>query len=356
MANRKKAAGSANRVRKSGKPARVANKKPRIKAPPVLFARTQKLVKQISKTLDGPLLTYWSSEKGSICDNDVQALYEVLKVVRPAGRATLFVKSSGGDGQSSLRLIHLLRQSVDHLTVCAPLACASAATMLALGADEIQMGPLAYLTPIDTSLEHAMGPVDKRNETAYVGHDELHRVLSLWEKNSRGTDVNPFQEVYKYIHPLVIGAVDRATSLSIRLCTEILRYHTEDLREAERVAKALNADYPAHEYPITIREAERLGLKVKPLDDELNELLLELNHLYAEMGQRAVTDFDEFNYHNNEIVNIIEGPEVQMFFQNDEDWHYRQEERQWVSLNAESSWNRMQQVKQRAVRSRVYMS
>lgn len=351
MAKTKKRTGTTRRAAK--RPAAV---RPRVKKPPVLFDQTQKLLKSINRSLDGPLLTYWSSEKGSICDNDVQALYEVLRVVRPKRRASLFVKSSGGDGQSSLRLIHLLRQHVEHLTVLAPLACASAATMLALGADEIHMGPLAYLTPIDTSLEHAMGPVDKRNETAYVGDDELHRVIALWEKHARATDVNPFQEVFKYIHPLVIGAVDRATSLSIRVCTEILRYHTNDLREAERIAHALNADYPAHEYPITIREAKRLGLKVHVLNDELNDNLLELNHLYSEMGQRAVTDFDEFNYHNNEIVNIIEGPDVQLFFQNDEDWHYRQEERQWVPLNAESFWHRLHKQKGRTRRSRIYMS
>jgi hypothetical protein len=237
-----------------------------------------------------------------------------------------------------------------------PLSCASAATMLALGADEVHMGPLAYLTPIDTSLEHPLGPVDPRNETAYVGQDELQRVLSLWEEHSRGTDVNPFQELYKYLHPLVVGAVDRATSLSIRLCSEILRYHLGEGNEAERIAKALNAEYPAHEYPITPREARRLGLTVKALSPELNDTLLELNHLYSEMGQRAVTDFDEFNYHNNEIVNIIEGPGVQLFYQNDKDWHYRKEERQWVSLHVESCWHRSVLTDGRVERSKIYMS
>lgn len=349
MAKRKKAVTRKTTATRSVR--RLATKKP-----PVLFDLTQRLVKQLNETIDGTFLTYWTSEKGAICDNDVQAMWEAIRLVQPKGRLTLFVKSSGGDGQASLRLIHLLREHVDYLTVLAPLACASAATMLALGADEIQMGPLSYLSPVDTSLEHALGPVDKRNETSFVGDDELQRVITLWEKHSRGTDVNPFQEVYKYIHPLVIGAVDRATSLSIRLCTEILQYHMSDRAEAERIANSLNADYPAHEYPITSREAGGLGLKIAPLDPRLNGTLLELNRLYSEMGQRAVTDYDEYNYHNNEIVNIIEGPGVQLFFQNDEDWHYRAEERQWVSLNAESCWHRLVMEKKRVRRSKLYMS
>jgi len=326
------------------------------KTPPVLFEKTQRIVQRIAGMVEGTFLTYWTSEFGAICGNDVQAMYEALRVVDPKEGITLFVKSDGGDGQSSLRLIHLLREWVPRLTVVVPLECASAATMLALGADEIQMGPLAFLTPVDTSLEHQLGPVDPRNETAFVGQDELQRVVTLWEKHSPATDVNPFQELYKYLHPLVVGAVDRATSLSIRLCTEILRYHLDGTTEAERIANALNANYPAHEYPITAREAKQLGLNVKALDPALNQTLLELNHLYSEMGQRAVTDYDEFNYHNNEIVNIIEGPDVQLYFQNDKDWHYRKEERQWVSLHVESCWYKSIMHKGRVRRSRLFMS
>jgi len=343
--------------RKSPKrtPRRATARSRRRKMPPVLFSRTQRLVKRLDAAVDGTFLTYWTSQTGSVCGEDVQALYEVVRHCRLVGRATVFVKSDGGDGQSALRLIHLLREHVDHLTVLVPLACASAATMFALGADEIHMGPLAFLTPIDTSLEHALGPVDPRNETAYVGQDEVGRVIRLWEEHSRGTDVNPFQELYKHLHPLVIGAVDRATSLAIKLCTEILRYHTPDQAAAVRIAQALNAEYPAHEYPITPREARAIGLNVVDMDPELNDMLLELNYLYSEMGQRSVTDYDAFNYHNNEIVNIIEGPGIQLYFQNDKDWHFRKEDRQWVSLNVESCWHRLTARNGRSQRTRIYI-
>lgn len=332
------------------------SRKSRVKNPPVLFQKTQQLIRKIQEQVSGTFITYWNSESGSICGNDVQAMYEALQLMQPSDRVTFFVKSDGGDGTSSLRIIHLLREYARKLIVVAPLECASAATMLALGADEIHMGPLAFLTPIDTSLEHQLGPVDPRNETAYVGQDELHRVLSLWQKHSSGGDVNPFQELYRYLHPLVIGAVDRATSLSIRLCTEILEYHLGNNAEAERIANALNSQYPAHEYPITPREARKLGLNVVPLDPDLNRMLLELNKLYSEMGQRAVTDYDEFNYHNNEIVNIIEGLGVQLYFQNDKDWHYRKEERQWTSLHVESAWYEMVSVRGKVRRSKLYIS
>ena len=76
----------------------------------------------------------------------------------------------------------------------------------------------------------------------------------------------------------------------------------------------------------------------------LNELLLKLNGLYSEMGQAAVTDYDELNNHNNEILNILESRDVQVYYQNDKDWHYRKEERRWVPLNDKSSWRKMERV------------
>ncbi len=51
------------------------------------------------------------------------------------------------------------------------------------------------------------------------------------------------------------------------------------------------------------------------------------------MGQRAITDYDEENHHDNEITNILEGRGLQVFYQVEKDWHYRKEERRWVAMN-----------------------
>jgi hypothetical protein len=91
-----------------------------------------------------------------------------------------------------------------------------------------------------------------------------------------------------------------------------------------------------------LREARRIGLNVQPLSEEINSLLFELNEIYSEMGQNASTDFDERSSHDNSILNIIEGNGVQIIFQNDKDWHYRSEERRWVTLNNKSCWRKVE--------------
>jgi hypothetical protein len=228
--------------------------------------------------------------------------------------------------------------------------------MLALGADRIGMGPLSYLTAVDTSLEHDLSPLDHTNNLVAVSNDEVERVIRLWRETAgRNTAVNPYQELYKYLHPLVIGALDRASSLSLMLCREILGYHMKDRAKAERISRQLNSSYPAHQYPITSREARRLGLSVFDLDPDLDELLQELNLIYSEMGQRAITDFDEMNHHDNEITNILEGRGLQVFYQVEKDWHYRKEERRWVPMNDLSAWYRCHRVNGRVVKSKFHI-
>ena len=331
--------------------AKKRRRRPRVRKPPVLFDATQKLVAQIEKISGQPLIAYWNSPNGSVCNNDVVALYELLGKIGKKRQVTLFLKSEGGNGQASLRIVHLLRQYAGRLTALVPLECASAATMLALGADEIHMGPLAYLSAVDTSLTHELSPIDSENNRVSVSQDELMRVLSLFRRASEGQDANPYLTLYQHVHPLVIGAVDRSSSLSVRLCTEILSYHMKNARKVREISKQLNERYPSHDFPITLREAQRLGLTVRPLEAKLNDALIELSELYAEMGQRAITDFDERNYHDNEILNILEARDIQLYYQGDKDWHYRTEERRWVSLNDQSSWRRTERKGGRTLRS-----
>src|SRR5258706_1657529 len=329
----------------------------RVKTPPILFEKTQDLLGKIQKRVEGTFLTYWTSTSGSVCDNDVLAMHDILEAAGPQQKLTLLMKSDGGSGMASLRMIHLLRKYVKRLTVVAPLNCASAATMLALGADTILMGPLSYLTAVDTSLEHDLSPLDHTNNLVPVSNDEVDRVIRLWKETvaRRGDGVSPYQELYKYLHPLVIGALDRASSLSLMLCREILGYHMKDKAKADRISRQLNSSYPAHQYPITSREARRLGMDVFDLDPETDELLQDLNLAYSEMGQRAITDFDELNHHDNEITNILEGGSLQVFYQVEKDWHYRKEERRWVPMNDVSAWYLARVKAGRVIKSKFHI-
>jgi hypothetical protein len=328
----------------------------KIKQPPILFNRTQTLIAKISSLLEGNLISYWNNPKGSVCHNDVVALHDILEKIGRQKVLYLFIKSNGGNGQASLRIVNLLRQYCDRLVALVPLECASAATMVALGANDILMGPMAYLTAVDTSLVHDLSPVDRDNERVSVSLDGLTRVIRLWRAEQADVKENPYKALFQHVHPLVIGAVDRAESLSLMLCRELLSYHIKDAASAEQIANTLNSKYPSHSYPILFEEAHAIGLKVERMASPINTLLLELSEHYSEMGQRATTDFDEIRSHSNEVLNIWEAGDIQIYYQEDKDWFYRMEERRWLTLNDNSSWRRIERVDGKTKRAVLHIA
>jgi hypothetical protein len=217
------------------------------------------------------------------------------------------------------------------------------------------MGPLAHLSAVDTSLTHDLSPIDRDNDRVSVSNDELLRIIRLWTEQAKDSTTNPYAALFPYVHPLVIGAVDRSSALSTRICEEILSYHMKDLERAREISNVLNSGYPSHSYPITLREAKRIGLNVEPMEDEVNALLFELNEIYSEMGLNASTDFDERNSHDNSILNILESAGKLIYFQLDKDWHYRAEERRWVALNDKSGWQKAELVDGQPVISKLHV-
>jgi len=99
-----------------------------------------------------------------------------------------------------------------------------------------------------------------------------------------------------------------------------------------------------------------VGPMLQGLRKPVNDLLLALNACYSEMGQRAVTDFDDTRSHSNEILNILEARNVQVFYQNDKEWFYRTEERRWLTLNDNSNWHVTESIKGKVQHSILHLS
>ncbi len=125
--------------------------------------------------------------------------------------------------------------------------------------------------------------------------------------------------------------------------------------KALKISRALNYDYPSHSYPITIREARKLGLNVHDLNPEVDALLRDLSQTYSEMAHAKNTDYDTQNYHNGEICNILELVGRQIFYQVDKDWHYRNEEKRWIPMNDQSGWYLCTERNQKWIPEKIFI-
>ena len=79
---------------------------------------------------------------------DIQGMMEVVSNIEEKA-LDLILHSPGGSAEAAESIVEYLRTRFDHVRVFVPLAAMSAATMLALSADEIVMGAHSQLGPID---------------------------------------------------------------------------------------------------------------------------------------------------------------------------------------------------------------
>jgi hypothetical protein len=96
---------------------------------------------------------YYARQDRTISRDDVLPFLNMLKSIGIAGDLDLIVQSPGGDGMAAEMLLDLCRKHcAGHFRVVVPLYAKSAATLLALGADEIVMGESSELGPIDAQV------------------------------------------------------------------------------------------------------------------------------------------------------------------------------------------------------------
>jgi ClpP class serine protease len=73
-----------------------------------------------------------------------------IDAIKETKQIDVLLHSTGGDGLTAWKLMSILRERFDALSVLIPFMAFSAATLFALGADEIIMHPHASLDPIDS--------------------------------------------------------------------------------------------------------------------------------------------------------------------------------------------------------------
>ena len=114
----------------------------KVKQPPLLFTKTQALVAALGERLGGPLVAYWNGPRGSVCHTDVVALYHLLERLGQSEVIYLFLKSDGGTGKASLRLVNLLRQHCRRLVAAHGLEREGAGRVSRLACRAVERGDL----------------------------------------------------------------------------------------------------------------------------------------------------------------------------------------------------------------------
>jgi hypothetical protein len=121
----------------------IAEPVPTVKLPPPEEALA--LISQLQELRQSQVITFVTAPDVVIRGDVIEQLYEQLHAVGRVPQIDLFLHSTGGQTEIPWRLITLIREFCDRFAVLIPAVAYSAATHLAMGANEIVMGPLSVL-------------------------------------------------------------------------------------------------------------------------------------------------------------------------------------------------------------------
>lgn len=214
---------------------------------------------------------------GQIAEDSVRVFFDHLLLLpsRPVRKLDLFLCSNGGSGTVPWRLVSLFREFSESFNVLIPYRAYSAASLIALGADEIVMHPFAELGPIDPTVSNEFNPVDEatRGKMGISVEDVsayIHFIKSTVGITHQDELVKAVEILATKVHPLALGNVERFLSQSRMIARKILRTHmaSADEHTIHDIVENMASKLYFHGHPINRKEArEDLGLKVSTRKD-----------------------------------------------------------------------------------------
>ena len=192
----------------------------------------------------------------------------------------LLLVSDGGDPTVAWSIVSLIRERVEKFSVLVPQAAYSAATLIALGADEIVMHPHSNLGPVDPQIRTIRKREGGQQERSEFGAEDLGSFLRYTRDTVGLTDQKRLAQMFelfcKAVGPVPIGVAARSSQLSMMMGEKLLKMHmrgADQSQQAATIAESLNKNFFHHGYPVSRSEAKEIGLKVADKNSEVEDIL-----------------------------------------------------------------------------------
>jgi hypothetical protein len=231
--------------------------------------KTYSLIDKIEKLRGTQLLVLFCGDEPI----DHIMCLRVLKLLRrlpQINKLDLFIDSGGGDIDAACKMVKLLRQYSNKFSVIVPFMAKSAATLIALNADELIMCKAGELGVADPQVREPI-------TGTYVPAHSIKEAISFIEEVN-----DPYVKLSlaDKLPPLLIGAFRDAQSAGKQYIAEALEKLCDKKEEA---IHTFTEKYLSHGYPIDRNLCKDVGLNVIFPDEELEKLVCDLFEIYADL-------------------------------------------------------------------------
>ncbi len=220
---------------------------------------------------------------------DVRVLRDHIAGAGKGGSIDIFLLTLGGVSTVPWAMASLIREYDREFAVLIPYAAFSAGTSLALGANEIVMGTLGTLSPVDPSVWNEFNPEIQGRPIPISVEDIGGYVALLRDKFELKDERNLaalLDRLPADVRPLALGNAYRHYVKSRDDTRKLLELHMDSKRDESKITKIVETLVEKlyfHGHNLTRLEARQLGLNVKEAESilcndrkSLNDLLWDL--------------------------------------------------------------------------------
>ena len=272
------------------------------------YQTRKELYKKIIEKRRRPLITYVTSIRpgmsGSMSQDVIPIIIDhINKIPKSDDGIDILILSSGGDPIVSWRIISLLRQRFKKVGVIIPYMAYSAATLLALGADEILMHPYANLDPVDPQII-----IQKPNQPPEsFGYEDIKKYVEFIKDigiSDQDLLQKCFEKLTNDVGTIKIGVAKRGSQLALSMSEKLLGLHMTDSAQSKAISETLNTAFYHHGYPLSLSEVKDIGLNIIDIDNDMENIMWDIcNSFSSEMKFN-----EEFNPNNIIMENMRTNP------------------------------------------------
>ncbi len=227
-----------------------------------------------------PLIVYATSTRlgvrAMMAGDSVREFVDQIDAIPTAKAVDILIHSTGGDALAAWKLMSTLRERFDHVAVLVPFMAFSAATIFALGADEVVMHPHASLGPIDPQITIKLPDGSGRQFSFEDVGAFLRFIAEEVELTEQAYISSVVDKLFSVVDPVNIGSAKRASELSTDVGERLLQMHMTGAKERQKargIAVGLNKSFFAHGDAVSRSRARDLKLKIAADNPALEKLL-----------------------------------------------------------------------------------
>jgi hypothetical protein len=228
-------------------------------------------------------------------------MYDHVRQMGKTESIDLNLYSRGGAVEVPWRIVSMLREHCDRLGVLIPYRAHSAATLIALGCDEIIMTRKAELGPVDPALSRITQEGGTAVQEEIRVEDVMSYIAFLRDKAGLGDQAALAENVRilaEQLKPWVVGSLYRTHSHIRSVARRLLASHKKALDEQRTniIVESLAEKTYSHGHAISPTEAQELGLPIKRPDAELENCMWQLLEEYEKaMEMRVPVDVESLS-------------------------------------------------------------